>query len=112
MGRRPLISENGASTMGASANPMQKIVMPRLYTTALMSHSCVKGPEAGVISPAEYPASAVTAHEIQVIIDLRHFGHRKGEVYLARLGGSGGADWPGPGGAVMHGVGRAVSRSR
>lgn len=77
-----------------------------------MSHSSVKGPEAGVISPAEYPANAVTAHEIQVISDFRHFGHRNGEVYLSRLGGSGGGDCPGPGGAVIHGVGRVVSSSR
>jgi hypothetical protein len=43
---------------------------------------------------------------------LRHRGHKNGDVYFSRFGGSGAADWPGPGGKEMHGVGNGVSSSR
>jgi hypothetical protein len=61
IGRRPFSSLNGASSIGARAKPMQKIVILRLYTTALIPHSTVNSSEAGLTSPAAKPASAVTA---------------------------------------------------
>lgn len=98
--------------MGANANPIQKMVMDTLYTTRLRFHSFLSSVDGGLTSPAEYPAKAVTAQAIHVIIDLRHFGHRNGDVYFLRSGHSGGGDCPGPGGDVIKGVGSGVSSSK
>lgn len=53
MGLLPLISENGARTIGAIANPMQKIVIPRSHTTGLTFHQGLNTGVAGAYSPAE-----------------------------------------------------------
>lgn len=78
--------------MGASANPIQNMVMDRFATTTLMFHLSASIDPAGLTSPADKPASIVTAHDIQVIIFLRHFGHLNGDVYFSSLGASGGGD--------------------
>lgn len=53
IGLLPLISEKGASTIGARPNPTQKIVIAKLYTTKLIPHSAVSSADAGLASPAE-----------------------------------------------------------
>lgn len=98
--------------MGANAKPTQKIVMDRLATTRLTFHFSAKIDDAELASPADNPASSVTAHEIQVIHVLRHCDQPNGEVKVSRLGGSGGGDCPGPGGRATRGVGRGVWNSR
>lgn len=92
IGLRPLNSEKGANTIGAKANPTQKMVMERLATTVLIFHFSANVKLAGLTSPADKPASMVTVQEMYVIMLLRHFGHVKGEVYFSSLGPSGGDD--------------------
>lgn len=112
VGRRPCSSDIGASTIGASANPMQKMVMDRLATITLTFHLAAIIDDAALASPAEKLASSVTPHAIQVIHVFFHCDQLNGEVYFSRLGGSGAADCPGPGGRAMRGVGRGVLNSR
>lgn len=98
--------------MGAMANPVVKVVTPRLNTTGLTFHTGSSCSAAGGYSPAEYAASVVTAQASQVISVLRDSGHRNGDVYCFKSGHSGGGGLPGLGGDMPTGVGSSVSKVR
>lgn len=66
-GRRPLISENGARTMGATAKPVVKVVMPTSAATLLTPHSAVICPTPGLYDPAENAVSAVIMQATHIV---------------------------------------------
>lgn len=106
-----MISEKGASTIGAPAKPMQKIVIPVLNATLLTFQSGRSCDAVGVSWPAEYAASVVTAQANQVTNDLRVLDQRKGDVYFFKFGHGGGSDVV-EGFASPLGTGSSVEKSR
>lgn len=112
IGLLPLISENGARTIGAIANPNVYSVMPKLYTTRLIPHFAVNSSPGGVYSPAAYADMAVTQQQIMVMTLLRALDHKNGEAYFLRFGLDGGDCWPGCGDEIPTGWGNGESKSR
>lgn len=93
-GFRPLISENGANTIGATAKPQVKMVMPTRTATWLTCHSSDIWATPGLYDPAVKAAMAVARHESQRMMDLCLGDQSKGLPYFLRLGHTGGGGAP------------------
>ena len=112
-GLRPLISLSGASTIGATPNPVVKVVIPTLNATSLTPHSFVHCAVAEAYDPAEYAATTVDMHESHTIKVFRVSDHSNGEVKGRRSGGSGAGGPPSDlDSAIPVGEGNYVSNSR
>lgn len=86
MGLLPLISEKGASSIGAMANPIQNIVIPSSTTTGLMFHFSCNAPLAALYEPEAIAAMAVAMAQMMVTANFRVLFQRKGDSYFFRLG--------------------------
>jgi len=111
-GRRPLISENGARTIGAMPNPLVKVVIPHKIATVLTFHSLFICSAPGLYAPAVKAVNVVAAHDRHIMKRFRDSDHSKGDVNLTRFGCSGGGTASGLLGVTDTGAGNSVSKVR
>ena len=111
-GYRPLISENGARTIGAIAKPAQNVVMPTRIATSLTFHSADICAVGGEYDPAVYAVIVVAIHESHIVKFFLLSDHSKGDVNFLRSGCGGAAVPEALAENLVEGWGSGVSNVR